>query len=181
MKTKLTVLAALASVAIAAGPAGAQGPVGPPNDTLPDSYSAVGTGISYFSTPNRRHSTITGAEPQTLGSATVDLVRESDVLVHFTSGLATVSAEGCPCSVRASLVFDAQQPVVIKRVNLAPAAPGSGADHYIPDRQPADGSFVARLPPGRHQVSLVVQQIDGSAKTLQAFYPNLQALVFPRR
>jgi hypothetical protein len=173
-------LAGGVALALAAGAAGAQTVVGPSNDTLPDAYAAVGSGVSYFNTPNRRHTTITGRAPTTLATVTVELARESDVLVQFTSGLATVSADGCPCSVRTSLVADAQQPVVIKRVNLAPAAPGSDAGRYVPDRQPADGSFVYRLPAGRHQVALVVQQIDGTAKTLQAFYPNLQAVIFPR-
>jgi hypothetical protein len=151
-----------------------------PSGELPPSYAAVGSGISYFDTPNRHHTTISGTTPATLGKVSVTLGKASDVLVQFSSGLATTTDQGCPCSVRASLQVDDRPGVVVKRVNLALRPPIAG-DNYIPDRQSLDGSFVFPLPPGRHDVALVVQQIDGSTETIQAFYVNIQALTFPKR
>ena len=171
-----TILTLGAAVALIAGPALAQAPA----PELPDSYAAAGDGISYFNTPNRRHTILNGAEPTALGKVTIDLKRPADVLVQFTSGLATVSEEGRPCSVRASPKIDDQPAVVIKRVNLGGRVALAGQP-YQPDRQSADGSFVFRLPAGRHEATLLVQRIDGQAKVIQAFYANIQAIAFPRR
>jgi hypothetical protein len=72
--------------------------------------------------------------------------------------------------------------MVIKRINLAvrPGAQMNGGN-YVPDRQSIDGSFVYTLPAGHHDVALVVQQIQGGTKNLQAFYTNIQALSFPKK
>jgi hypothetical protein len=172
-------LGAALAVAGKTPPALAAAPTAPAADALPDAYAAQGDGITYFNTPNRRHTTIRGAEAKVLGQVSVDLKRAADVMIQFTSGLATVSDEGCPCSVRATLQIDGQAGIVIKRVNLATAA-ARPADKYVPDRQPLDGSYVASLPTGRHDIALVAQQVDGSAKELQVFYTNIQAVVFPR-
>lgn len=141
-------------------------------------YAANGNGIAYYNTPNRSHTNISQKEAKTLAHASFVLARPSDVLVQFTSQLGNLGKAGCPCSVRASLVVDNGVPVVVKRVNLSGGA-GEGAD-YVPDRQGNDGAFVFSLPPGKHDVALVVQQISGNAETIQAFYANLQAIVFAK-
>jgi hypothetical protein len=135
-------------------------------------------GIAFSNTNNRAHTNISKLEPKTLASTAFVLTQQSDVLVQFTSQLGNLSKAGCPCSVRASLVVDNGTPVVVKRTNLSGGS-GEGAD-YVPDRQGSDGSYVFSLPPGRHEVSMIVQQVGGSAETIQAFYANLQALVFPK-
>lgn len=150
------------------------------NQDAQPAYSAMGSDISYFNTPNRHHTTITGAEPAILGKVSIDIEKQSDVLVQFTSGLATTSDEGCPCSFRASLKADDREPIVIKRINLG-AHPTQPADQYVPDRQSLDGSFVFSLPKGQHELSLIVQRVDGTAKDAQAFYTNIQALIFTRK
>lgn len=141
-------------------------------------YSAVGTGISYYNTPNRSHTNITQKEIKTLATATVVLAKPGDVLVQFTSQLGNTSKAGCPCSARAALVVDNGTPVVVKRANLSGGS-GEGAD-YVPDRQGLDGSFVFTLPAGRHDIAMTVQQVGGSAETIQAFYANMQAIVFAK-
>jgi hypothetical protein len=145
---------------------------------LPKSYAVSTPQIAFYSTPNRNHVLISKGDPVTLGRVAVDLKKSSNVMVQFTSGLATVVPEGCPCSVRVSLQFDGQEPVVVKRVNLGTARTMIG-DKYQVDRQSADGSFVLSLPAGRHEIALVVQRIEGTSVVLHAFYPNMQALVFP--
>lgn len=145
---------------------------------LPDSYTISTPQIAFYNTPNRKHVLINKGDPVTLGKVAVDLKTASNVLVQFTSGLATVAPEGCPCSVRVSIQFDGQDPIVIKRVNLGTAKAMIG-DKYQVDRQSADGSFVLPLPAGHHEISLVVQRIEGDSEVLHAFYPNMQALVFP--
>lgn len=160
-------------------PVQAQSPAAPDSDKLPDAFSAVGSGISYFNTPNRHHTTVNGSDATVLGKVSVDLKNTTDVLVQFTSGLATIADDGCPCSYRASLKADNEEPIVIKRVNLAVRAPQPGK--YVPDRQSADGSFVFSLPRGKHEIALVIQKIDGSTQAIQAFYTNIQAIPFERK
>lgn len=145
---------------------------------LASASACAAEGIAYSNTNNRAHTNISKLEPKTLASAAFVLTRESDVLVQFTSQLGNLSKAGCPCSVRASLVVDNGVPVVVKRTNLS-GGDGEGAE-YVPDRQGNDGSYVFTLPPGRHEVAVVVQQVGGTAETIQAFYTNLQALVFPK-
>ncbi|WP_240949993.1 hypothetical protein [Novosphingobium sp. ERN07] len=145
---------------------------------LPDSYAISTPQIAFYNTPNRKHVLITKGEAKTLGTVMVDLKSASNVLVQFTSGLASVAPEGCPCSVRVSIQFDGRDPIVIKRVNLGVAKTMIG-DKYQVDRQSADGSFVLPLPAGHHEISLVAQRIEGDSELLHAFYPNIQALVFP--
>jgi hypothetical protein len=166
------------ALALAAQPALAQAPGAAAGDRLPDAYARVGDGISFFDTPNRRHTTINEGEPVVLGKVSVALKRPAELLVQFTSGIATVTPEGCPCSVRASIKVDDQAAIVIKRINLG-AATAQVAGKYQPDRQSADGSYVLSLAPGRHDIAVIVQRVEGSSKTLQAFYINIQALSFP--
>lgn len=146
---------------------------------LPDAYAVSGRAISYFNTPNRHATPLKGKDPIVVGKVSVDLKGPADVLVQFSSGLAAETAEGCPCSVRASLKVDDGPLTVIKRINLgAPSV--QITDKYEHDRQPADGSYVYALPAGRHDIALVLHQIDSDGAGLEAYYVNLQAIPFPK-
>jgi hypothetical protein len=151
----------------------------PAASSQPDAYAVEGPQLSFFDTPNRRHTLLKAGEATVLAKVSVTLAQASDVLVQFSSGIATVGDEGCPCSVRVSLQVDRDEPVVIKRINLA-AGLRTLAGAFQPDRQSADGSFVYPLPPGAHTVTLVAQRIEGESKLLHAFYQNMQAIPFPR-
>ncbi|MEE4453413.1 hypothetical protein [Novosphingobium resinovorum] len=170
-------LSAVAFVSLAASAPSMAHPVHADAE-LPDSYAISTSQIAFYNTPNRKHVLIAKGNPITLGKVTVDLKKSSNVMVQFTSGLATVVPEGCPCSVRVSLQLDGMDPIVIKRVNLGTARTMIG-DKYQVDRQSADGSFVFPLNAGHHEIALVVQRIEGESNELHAFYPNMQALVFP--
>jgi hypothetical protein len=161
------------AVVLAAG-----GAMAHPGHHAEPAFSKSGPVLSYFSTPNREHLEIKGDAATTLARVTVELKAPSDVLVQFTSGLATVTPDGCPCSARVSLAIDDHDPVVIKRVNLGTMVTRIG-DTYQPDRQSADGSYALQLPAGRHEIALIAQRIEGSSALLYGFYPNLQALAFP--
>ncbi|MEV4935189.1 hypothetical protein MRBLMA1_002283 [Sphingobium sp. LMA1-1-1.1] len=176
MNFKTILSASVLSFALAASSAMAH----PGHDELPDSYAVEGATMSFFSTPNRKHIMINGDSVTTLGKVVVNLAQDSDVLIQFTSGLATITADGCPCSVRASIAVDDHDPIVIKRVNLG-AQVTQIDGKYQPDRQSADGSFVLPLAKGRHEISLVAQKVDGKSTALHAFYPNMQAIVFNRQ
>lgn len=171
--TRLSLLASLAAFSLTPPATGAAA-----EPEAPAAYAAVGSGISYYNTPNRKHTNIVRQETRTLASVSLELAKPADVLVQFTSQLGNAGKAGCPCSVRAALVADNGTPVVVKRVNLS-GGTGEGAD-YVPDRQGNDGSFVFSMPAGHHDVALTVQQVGGAAETIQAFYANLQALVFAR-
>lgn len=146
---------------------------------LPEAFAVTGRGISYFNTPNRHATPLKGTDPIVVGKVTVDLKAASDVLVQFTSGLAAETSEGCPCSVRASLKVNDEPLTVIKRVNLG-APTVQTTDRYEHDRQPADGAYVYGLPPGRHDISLVLHQIESSGTGLEVYYVNLQAIPFAK-
>lgn len=151
-----------------------------PKGELPPAYAVSGPSIAYFNTPNRHAVPIDKTAPTVVGKVSLDLVADADVLVQFTSGLAAETGEGCPCSVRASLKIDDQPLVIVKRVNLgAPAV--QDVDKYEHDRQSADGSYVFAMPKGRHEIALVIHQVDGASSGLEAYYVNLQAIPFPRR
>lgn len=146
---------------------------------LPDAYAVSGRAISYFNTPNRHATPLTGKDPIVVGKVSVDLKSPADVLVQFSSGLAAETSVGCPCSVRASLKVDDGPLTVIKRINVgAPSV--QTTDKYEHDRQPADGSYVYALPAGRHDISLVLHQVDSAGTGLEAYYVNLQAIPFPK-
>lgn len=159
-----------------AAPAGADAyPQGP----LPTPYAVSGRGIAYYNTPNRDAVPLKGKDPQVVGKVFLELKAPADVLVQFTSGLAAETGEGCPCSVRVSLKLDDGPLTVIKRVNLgAPSV--QTLDKYEHDRQPADGAYVYDLPAGRHNISLVLHQVDGAGTGLEVYYVNLQAIPFPK-
>lgn len=149
------------------------------SNELPDSFAVAGTQMSFFNTPNRRHTILNAGSATVLGKVSVNLQQPSDVLVQFSSGLTTVTPERCPCSVRFSLKVNDQEPVVIKRVNIG-GVTNTVAGAYQPDRQSADGTYVFSLPAGAHDVALIAQRIDGESKVLYAFYQNIQAIRFVR-
>ena len=151
----------------------------PGHDETP-SYAKSGPILSFYSTPNRNHIEIKADEVTTLAKVGIDVKAQSDVLIQYTAGLATVTADGCPCSARMSIKVDDHEPVVVKRVNLGTIVTKIG-DKYQPDRQAADGSFALPLEPGKHEISLIVQRIEGSAPVLHAFYPNMQVLAYPNK
>lgn len=140
-------------------------------------YAVTGPLLSFYNTPNRKHTIIGAGEATPLGRVALDLAAAADVMVLFTSGITTVTPEGCPCSVRASLQVDGQEPVVIKRINLSGANTVVGTT-YQPDRQSLDGNFVFSLPAGKHEITLIAQRIEGDSKQLYAFYQNIQAVPF---
>lgn len=143
------------------------------------SYSAEGRNISFHNAPNRDPLPLNGNEPTVVAKVEVTLATTSDIFVNFTSGIAADSGAGCPCSVRAALQIDDQEPIVVKRINVgAPAV--QSVNKYEHDRQPLDGSYVFTAPPGKHSISLIYVQVDGKSKLLEAYYPNLQSLIFPR-
>jgi hypothetical protein len=143
------------------------------------SFSAQGKNISYFNTiSGGTH--LSATDLTTVATVTVVLDREADVLVQFTSGVATEDPEGCPCTVRALLQLDDKEPVVVKRVNVG-APTIQAVDKYDADRQSADGSYVFALPAGKHTISLGYRQASGTSRAIEVYYPNLQALVFPKK
>ena len=155
-----------------------------PNDPyekgeLPPAYAVSGKAIAYHNTPNRHATPLRGKTPTTVGKVTLDLKGPSDVLVQFTSGIAAETGEGCPCSVRASLRVGDAPLMIVKRINVG-APTVQSFDKYEHDRQSADGSYVFSLPAGRHDISLVFHQVDGTSTGLEAYYVNLQAIPFAK-
>ena len=142
-------------------------------------FTGQGKQLSYFNTQSGgMHLSDTG--PNTVASVTVELDAEADVLVQFTSEVAAADANGCPCSVRASLKLNDLPPQVVKRVNVGTPAVQAIAK-YDQDRENVDGSYVFSLPAGKHTIALAYQQAYGTSKSLEVFYPNLQALTFNKR
>lgn len=138
-----------------------------------------GKQLSFFNTQSGgMHLSDSG--PTTVASVTVELESEADVLVQFTSEVAAADANGCPCSVRASLKLNDRPAQVVKRVNVGTPAVQS-VSKYDQDRENIDGSYVFSLPAGEHTIALAYQQAYGTSKSLEVFYPNLQALAFSKR
>ncbi|PZQ55678.1 MAG: hypothetical protein DI570_21800 [Phenylobacterium zucineum] len=155
-----------------------------PNDPyekgeLPPAYAASGRGIAYYNTPNRHGVAIPPKTPTVVGKVSLDLKAPADVLVQFSSGIAAETGEGCPCSVRASLRVGDAPLTIVKRINVG-APTVQAQDKYEHDRQPADGSYVFVLPAGKHDIALVMHQVDGAGTGLEAYYVNLQAIPFAK-
>lgn len=117
--------------------------------------------------------------PTRIASVTLQTTEPSDVLAQFTSGATAETTNGCPCSIRAFLRMDGGALMPVKRINLGSlgAMAPSGYPH---DRQSLDGSLVFPAEPGTHVFELLVQQVTGSSVDLRLYYPNLQAIAFPR-
>lgn len=144
------------------------------------SYSKQGNALSFHNTPHRNGVVLNTGKPTPIAQVAVRLKEPTDVLVLFTSQINADTSEGCPCTVRATLHVNDQEPIIIKRVNLGSAAVAA-ISKYDRDRQSVDGSYVFSLPPGDHTISLTYLQMDGSSKELRAYYLNLQAIPFANR
>lgn len=137
--------------------------------------------LAFFNTPLSKTSYfLKGNDLTPIGTVTLDLAEPADVLVQFTSHVAAETSEGCPCSVRAFITLDNEEPRPVKRINVAsPSVQKVGG--YEHDRQNLDGSTVFTVPAGRHNFTLSYLQMDGKSKELEVYYPNLQAISFPKK
>lgn len=123
---------------------------------------------------------IENKDPVNIASVTLDITQPSYVLVQFTAHATTEDTVGCPCSLRAMFKADDARPLPVRRVNLG--APNVVTQlGYEHDRQGLSGSYVFEAAPGRRTYTLVMQQQSGDSKTIEVFYPNLQAIAFPRQ
>ncbi|GGN61558.1 hypothetical protein GCM10011349_44320 [Novosphingobium indicum] len=104
-------------------------------------FAMQGTGIAYSNIPNRDPIMIDQSADSSVSSLTVNTKAKkgTDVMVTFTSGIAVDTSEGCPCSVRAMLQLDEEEPIVIKRINIGSPAVQE-VNKYEQDRQPVVGS-----------------------------------------
>lgn len=105
--------------------------------------------------------------------------KDAKVLFQFSSTISSESAEGCPCSIRAMVSVDNQEPRVLKRINVG-SPDVSTALHYQYDRQPLDGITVFEVGPGPHTFRLLFKQVTGTSKQLEVNYPNAQAFILDR-
>ena len=134
--------------------------------------------LSYFNTQSGG-THLSESAPTTVATVSVDLESAAEVLVQFTSEIGAEDADGCPCSVRATLQLGETAPQVVKRVNVGtPAVQAVGK--YDQDRENIDGSYVFSLPAGKHTISLGYQLAYGTSKSLEIYYPNLQAIAFAK-
>ena len=142
-------------------------------------HTGQGKNISYFNTDSGG-THLVGAGPTKVANVTIELSAAAEVLVQFTSEVAAADAVGCPCSVRATLQLNDNAPQVVKRVNVGTPAVQE-VSKYDQDRENIDGSYVFSLPAGKHTIALAYQQAYGTSKSLEVYYPNLQALTFPKQ
>ncbi|GGN61562.1 hypothetical protein GCM10011349_44330 [Novosphingobium indicum] len=151
-----------------------------PASAAPDDFARTGNGIAFYNVPNRRHTTLAPEGNTTVSTVSLTFEKPTDVLVQFSSELAVEAEPGCPCSVRAMLQMDDEEPVVVKRINLGTL----GTQDLLKlgaDRQSVDGSYVYSVPPGKHSFSLIYLPVTGRSEKLNAFYSNLQALPYPAK
>lgn len=134
--------------------------------------------LAYSNTPESHTSIfIKGKAPVTVATLSLSVTKVSKVLVQFTSGLAAETSKGCPCSVRAFVTMDDQQPRPVKRVNVASPAVQQ-VDKYEHDRQNLDASTVFDAKPGPHTFTVTYQRMDGDSDEIEIYYPNVQAIAF---
>lgn len=134
--------------------------------------------LAYFNTQSGgMHLSDSG--PTAVATVSIELQSAAEVLVQFTSEVGAADAVGCPCSIRATLTLDDEDPQVVKRVNVGTPAVQAVAK-YDQDRENIDGSHVFSLPAGKHTISLGYQLAYGTSKSLEVYYPNLQAIAFPK-
>ncbi|KAF1037447.1 MAG: hypothetical protein GAK35_03941 [Herbaspirillum frisingense] len=117
------------------------------------------------------------------GTEAVDITRlklttpkDAKILFQFSSAITAESSEGCPCSVRAMVAMDGQEPRIVKRINVGSPEVAS-ALHYQWDRQALDGTTVFEAGPGEHTFTLIFKQASGSSKQLEVNYPNAQVFI----
>ncbi|MFL9927276.1 hypothetical protein PQR62_23590 [Herbaspirillum lusitanum] len=119
---------------------------------------------------------VRGTEPVEVSKLKLTTGKDAKVLFQFSSAISSESAEGCPCSIRAMVSLDGQEPRIIKRINVG-SPEVSTALHYQYDRQPLDGTTVFDVGPGTHTFVLLFKQVSGASKKLEVNYPNAQAWV----
>ncbi|MCA1323564.1 hypothetical protein [Herbaspirillum sp. alder98] len=119
---------------------------------------------------------VRGADTAEITKLTLTTSKDSKVLVQFSSAITAESSEGCPCSVRAMISMDGQEPRIIKRINVGSPEVAS-ALHYQWDRQALDGTTVFEVGPGTHTFTLLFKQASGTSKQLEVNYPNAQAFI----
>ncbi len=117
--------------------------------------------------------------PTLIASVKMQVTEPSNVLVQFSSGATAEKAVDCPCSIRAFLRVDGGALQPVKRINLGSPAVVD-VDKYEHDRQSIGGSLVFPVEAGAHAFDLVIQQVDGKSKELEIYYPNMQAISFPK-
>lgn len=117
--------------------------------------------------------------PTPIAGVALDLAQPSNVLVQFSSGATAETTKGCPCSIRAFLRMDGGALQPVKRINIGSPGAMEGTG-YAHDRQSLDGSLVFPADAGARAFELVVQQVTGTSADLRIYYPNLQAIAFPR-
>jgi hypothetical protein len=117
--------------------------------------------------------------PTPIVGVELEVTQPSNVLVQFSSGATAETSDGCPCSIRAILRMNGRELMPVKRINLGSPAVVEQSK-YQHDRQSIEGSLVFSAEPGIHRFELVIQQVSGTSKDLEIYYPNLQAIVFPR-
>jgi hypothetical protein len=116
-------------------------------------------------------------DPTLIAGVVLDVPDRSLVLVQFTSTASSGDGKTCPCSLRAFLRADDGELQAVKRINIgAPAV--SEVLKYIADRQSLDGALVFVADKGTHKYELLVEQVTGSNKTINIWYPNIQAIAF---
>lgn len=119
-------------------------------------------------------------DPTPIVKVTLEVTEPSNVLVQFTSTASNADGKTCPCSLRAFLRVDGGPLQAVKRINIgAPAV--SEVLKYLADRQSLDGSLVFPAEPGPHVYELLAEQVTGNNKTINLWYPNLQAIAFSRK
>lgn len=142
--------------------------------------ASAGSPIAFYneSDPDKGYA-ITGKDPVVIATLTLEVDKPSYVLTQFTSHATTEDTVGCPCSLRASIKADDGKAQFVRRVNLgAPAVVDTMK--YEHDRQGVDGSYVFEAAPGKHTYTLIMEQQSGESKTMEVFYPNFQAIAYPR-
>jgi hypothetical protein len=136
--------------------------------------------IGYFNSadPDKEYP-IAQSGDTSIASVEVAVPVLSSVLVQFTAHATAETSKGCPCSIRAFLRADGGELQPVKRINLgAPSV--IDIDKYDHDRQTVDGSLVFPMEPGTHKFELVVRQMTGTSTDLIIYYPNFQAIAFPK-
>lgn len=121
---------------------------------------------------------VRGEAPVEVKKLDLQVDTPSKVMVSFTSSVSAESSKGCPCSVRAMIAMDDQEPRVVKRINVGSPAV-QAVDKYQWDRQGLDGSTVYEVPAGKHTFKVIFKQAGSAGDQLEVNYPNLQVITFP--
>ncbi|SAK85628.1 hypothetical protein AWB78_04347 [Caballeronia calidae] len=135
--------------------------------------------VATFSTPGwDTNYLIKGRQPFNVATLSLDVKKQSKVLVQFSSEISSEHAENCPCYVRALVSMDGAKGRPIKRINVGSPAVHE-IDKYDNDRQNLDGTTVFEAEPGKHTYELTFQQVDSNGNDLEIYYPNFHVIAFP--